>query len=164
MNKQDRIRELREDDIADAYSLVTAVFDEFVAPLFSEEGIAGFKSFIEPHNWKDWLRAQHLILIGEVGSSVVGIVALRDWNHIFLLFVDRDFQRMGIAKQLVTEAIARCVDAGHHPDRITVNSSPNAAEAYQAMGFEPTSDEREEHGMQIVPMALDLSEVNQTGT
>ena len=39
MVEQIRIRELEEDEIAEMHALVSSVFDEFVAPLFSDEGI-----------------------------------------------------------------------------------------------------------------------------
>jgi hypothetical protein len=48
MSVQIRIRELAEGEIAEAHALMSAVFDEFVAPLFSAEGIREFKAFIAP--------------------------------------------------------------------------------------------------------------------
>jgi GNAT superfamily N-acetyltransferase len=157
MIEQFRIRELEEDEIDEAHVLVSAVFDEFVAPLFSDEGIREFKSFIEPPKLRERLRSNSFILVAETNAKLVGVIGVRDWSHVFLLFVKGDRQRKGIARSLLAEALQRCRTANPDLSKVTVNSSPNAAGTYRRMGFIPTSEEQLTNGVRYVPMVLDLS-------
>jgi GNAT superfamily N-acetyltransferase len=157
MDEKIRIRNLEDGEITKAHDLVASVFDEFVAPLFSAEGVDQFKSFIEPSNLADRLREDSFILVAEVGSEIIGVVGMRDWSHIFLLFVGRKYQGKGIAKKLVHAALQRCDDEGRIPDKVTVNSSPNAVGAYNRMGFVQTAEEEVRHGIRAVPMAMSPS-------
>ena len=87
MAVQIRVREIAEDEVAAASALVSAVFDEFVATLYSDEGIHEFKSFIEPPKLIERLRSNSFILAAEIDGEMVGIIGVRDWSHVFLLFV-----------------------------------------------------------------------------
>ena len=158
MVEQIRIRELEEDEIAEVHALVSSVFDEFVAPLFSDEGIREFKSFIEPPRLRERLSSNSFILVADSDVEMVGVIGVRDWSHVFLLFVKGDQQRKGIARLLLAEALKRCQTAKPDLEQITVNSSPNAVGAYRRMGFIPTSEEQLANGVRYVPMVLDLSE------
>ncbi len=157
MADQIRIRELAEDGIAEAHALVSSVLNEFVAPLYSDEGISEFRSFIEPLNLLEWLRANNFILTAEIDGEMVGVIGIRDWNHVSLLFVRSDRQGWGIAKSLLPEALRRCKTAKPDLAEVTVNSSPNAVGAYRRMGFIPTGEEQLTNGIRYVPMVLDLS-------
>jgi GNAT superfamily N-acetyltransferase len=158
MVEQIRIRELEEDEIGEAHDLVSSVFDEFVAPLFSDEGIHEFHSFIEPSKLRERLSSKSFILVAEANVKMVGVIGVRDWSHVFLLFVKSDHQRKGIARLLLLETLKRCKNVKPDPEKITVNSSPNAVEAYRRMGFIQTSEEQLTHGIRYVSMVLGLSE------
>lgn len=158
MSEQIRIREMAENKITEAHALVSAVFDEFVAPLFSDRGIREFKAFIEPPKLLERLKTNSFMLTAEIDGEMVGVIGVRDWNHVFLLFVRGDQQGKGIAKALLAEALQRCKTAKPDLAEVTVNSSPNAVEAYRQMGFIPTSEEQLTNGIRYVPMVLDLSE------
>jgi GNAT superfamily N-acetyltransferase len=157
MEEQINIREPGSDEIEIALRLVSSVFDEFVAPLFSEEGINQFRSFIELSSLEARLQENGFMLVAEMDREIVGVIAMRDWNHIFLLFVDGKKQRKGIAKMLLDQALQRCKAEGYPPERVTVNSSPNAVEAYRRMGFVQTAEEEIRQGVRAVPMAMELS-------
>jgi GNAT superfamily N-acetyltransferase len=157
MDEQIKIREPESDEIEKALSLVSSVFDEFVAPLFSDEGVSRFKTFIHATNVEKQLGENGFMLIAEIDRNIVGVIAIRDWSHIFLLFVDGKKQRKGIAKMLLDETLQRCKDEGYLPEKITVNSSPNAVEVYRKMGFVQIAEEEIRQGIRAVPMALDLS-------
>ncbi len=156
MADQIRIRELAEDEIDAAHALVSVVFDEFVAPYYSAEGVHEFKSFIEPPKLIERLRSTSFILAAEIDDKMVGVIGVRDGSHVFLLFVKGDQQGKGIAKALLAEALQRCKTVNPDLTKVTVNSSPNAVEAYQRMGFIPTSEEQLTNGIRYVPMILEL--------
>jgi GNAT superfamily N-acetyltransferase len=155
MVEQIRIRELEENQITEVHALVSSVFDEFVAPHFSEEGISEFKSFIEPPRLRERLRSNSFILVAEIDVAMVGVIGVRDWSHFFLLFVRGDHQGKGT--RLLSQALKRCKTVKPDLEKITVNSSPNAVGAYRRMGFIPTSEEQLANGIRHVPMVLDLS-------
>ncbi len=160
MTDQIYVRELAGEDMTEAHKLVSAVFDEFVAPLYSKEGIAEFKSFIEPEKLLRRLQANSFMLGAESRGELVGITAVRDWNHVSLPFVTGDQQHRGIARSLLAEALRRCRAVEPDLTQVTVNSSPNAREAYRRMGFTPTSEEQLTNGIRSVPMVLRLSSGN----
>ena len=159
MDEQVRIRELDENEVEAACALVSAVFDEFVAPLFSAEGITEFKAFIAPPKLRERLSSTSFILVAESDVEMAGVIAVRDWSHVFLLFVKGDQQGKGIARLLLTEAVKRCQQARPDLRKVKVNSSPNAMGAYRRMGFVQTSKEQLANGIRFVPMALELSMV-----
>jgi GNAT superfamily N-acetyltransferase len=157
MVEQARIREIEENEIAEVHALVSSVFDEFVAPLFSDEGVNEFKSFIDPQKLRERLSLNSFILVAEIDVEMVGVIGIRDWCHIFLLFVRGNHQDKGIARALLSEALKRCNEVKPDLEKITVNSSPNAVGAYWRMGFIPTREEQLTNGIRYVPMVLDLN-------
>jgi len=59
---------------------------------------------------------------------LAGFIAIRPPSHLFHLFVAQPFQRRGVARALWDHARGDAV-------AFTVNSSPYAIPAYEAMGF-----------------------------
>ena len=159
MNEQIRIRKIDESDINKAYLLVSSIFNEYVAPLYSEEGKEEFNRFIDPRQLNEKIKTDSFILAAEIESEIIGVIGIRDWSHIFLLFVNGDYQRRGIASLLLNEALKLCKSGNHNLKNITVNSSPNAVKAYERMGFIATSDEQLTKGIRFVPMCLDLEKM-----
>lgn len=81
---------------------------------------------------------------------------LRDYCHVSLLFVDPIHQRNGIGLMLVNAAL-RLIKI-HAPEvrEVTVNSSPNAVDAYKRFGFRVTGDLQFKNGIAFVPMTFSL--------
>jgi GNAT superfamily N-acetyltransferase len=99
-------------------------------------------------------------LIAEFSFEIIGVIAVRDYNHIALFFVDTPFQRRGVGRELFRKAleICRCNNLGL--SQITVNASPNSINAYESMGFQPTDSEQCVNGIRFVPMAWRLPKVD----
>ena len=89
------------------------------------------------------------------GVELAGVVALRDCNHLYHLFVAEPFQRRGLASGLWSTAHAAALRAGN-PGNFTVNASVNAVPVYQRYGFIVTGPEVRSHGVVFVPMRLDV--------
>ena len=136
--------------------LVARVFRASVAPHYSQEGIDEFLRYVEPEAMASRTRANHFVLVAEQEGKMVGMVEMRHCDHISLLFVEGDFRRQGVAGGLVRGAIETCIRSQSAVDRVTVNSSPNAVEAYKNMGFQPTGPEQTRNGIRFVPMAFGL--------
>ena len=137
---------------------VLKIFNEFVAPHFSREGIDEFKQFVRSDDMLDRFKDGNPILLAELERRIIGVIELREDSHIALLFVDKAYQRRGIARELIRRSIAIC--RKHNPQlrTLTVNASPNAYTAYQTIGFERTDDEMVVNGIRFIPMALALDE------
>ncbi len=146
-----QIRLLREDDINAALALVWRVFCEFEAPGYSEEGINEFKLFIKYSTFIEKLNAGTIIAWGCFENEILlGVIAIRDTNHICLLFVEKAYHRKGIAKQLFMAVKKHCENLG--AKKITVYSSPYALEAYRHIGFIDTGSEQTVKGIRFIPM------------
>ena len=142
------------DDETGVEALVQSVFDEFVAPEYSNHGITAFKEIINAGSFTERLRSGNLIILAISESKIIGIIEMRLYSHIALLFVEKSFQKKGVAQELCLRAFELCRKLNPDLQEITVNSSPNALGAYQRIGFIPTDDEKEENGMRFTPMAL----------
>lgn len=139
----------------EALALVRAVFNADVAPGFSEEGRATFHEFVRLFAFSR-RPADAFALTARRGDALVGVVEVVEGSHVALLFVDSARQRCGVGAELVRRAAAACLKRNPGLDRLTVNASPNAVDAYRRMGFLPTDREQEKNGIRFVPMALSL--------
>jgi GNAT superfamily N-acetyltransferase len=89
-----------------------------------------------------------------IDTRIVGVVLVKHFWNLCSLFVDPAFQRMGIGRTLLSEAVRRCADNGDHAC-LRVNSSPNAVRFYRTMRFAP--DESRQPRASSVPMMLTLA-------
>jgi GNAT superfamily N-acetyltransferase len=135
---------------------VLRVFTEFVGPLYSQEGVEQFKKFACASALGDRLRAGNLFLLAESGQTIIGVIEVHEHSHVGLLFVEKFFQRRGIARELLRRSIEICRRQNPGIRKITVNSSPNAVAAYQKIGFKTVEEEQLQNGMRFVPMELIL--------
>ncbi|MGD0154255.1 MAG: GNAT family N-acetyltransferase [Thermacetogeniaceae bacterium] len=134
--------------------LVSQVFDEFVAPGYDREGIDTFMDYTEP----DAIALRSLLghnfaLTAKVGGLIVGAIEVRGYEHICLLFVDKSYQRRGIARELIRRAIVKCSKRTGFV-HLSVNSSPFAIPFYTSMGFVQTDKEQLQDGIRYIPMLL----------
>lgn len=140
-----------------ACKLVRDVFDEFVAPLYEEDGVEEFLRYVDPGLMAQRSRENHFTLLAEESGNVIGVIEVRDSNHISLLFVTSEAQRRGIARHLLNKALEMA--RRNRPDLavVSVHSSPNAVKAYERLGFEVEGSEKLECGMRYVAMILQLA-------
>ncbi len=136
--------------------LVLNVFNEFVAPQYSNEGIAEFKKFVNSEAVESRFKDGNIFILAKDGQKTVGIIEMRNNSHIALLFVDKACQRQGVAKELVRRAVAVCVERERELEKITVNSSLNAYSAYRSIGFKGEKSVKTVKGIQFIPMELEF--------
>lgn len=159
-NKSLVFRPMNPGEESRVMNLVLRVFTEFVAPQFSPQGIAEFEKFVRSDAMAERARAGNPILLAASRQSIHGVIEMRENSHIALLFVEKSLQRKGIARELVHRGIEICRKRNPEILRITVNSSPNACEAYQKMGFRRMGDESVQNGIRYIPMELLLEHNN----
>jgi GNAT superfamily N-acetyltransferase len=154
MNSQIQYRRMKHGDERKASDLISGVFLKFVAPGFSQEGIDVFMKYIKPKALEIQLNENNFAFIASIGDDIIGVIEVRNYNHIALFFVDARFQRKGIGKELLRISLEVCVSSELQPSQITVNASPNSKKAYEKMGFEVTGVERCVNGIRFVPMVM----------
>ncbi len=142
-----------ENHLREALDLVWEVFLQFDAPDYEEMGIKTFQHFISTENMREKMRKGEMKFWGcYLNNFLVGVVALREGQHISLLFVRKQFQRLGIAARLLKMAIGDLSMAEPKIRAVTVNSSPYAVEFYKKMGFVPLAEEKRENGIRFTSM------------
>lgn len=152
-NSKFQFRRLKEDNIHDASRLVWEVFSEFEAPSYSPEGVLTFKEFVATDNLIVSNKNETIIFWGCFDEEeLVGIIALREINHICLLFVKKVYHRRGIAKALFELLKNHCIKISSQDKFITVNSSPYAVNIYEHLGFAATDKELLQNGLRFIPM------------
>lgn len=152
------IKNIEFDDIGEAFKLVKNVFMEFDAPDYSQEGIYEFiENIIENQEFIDKFKTYEQIMIGAFDDDkIIGVLAISKINHISLLFVDKEYHRMGIASSLVNE-IVRVLKL-KNIDKIKLNSSPYARSFYKKIGFVDTDIEQVKNGIRYTPMELNIGD------
>ncbi|MFN8494331.1 MAG: GNAT family N-acetyltransferase [Caldilineaceae bacterium] len=150
-------RAMQPHDAEAVCHLVAKVFCAHVAPHFAPEGVAAFLQYLRPTELWKRIHHEHFVLVAEDKSGLVGMIEMRDYNHVALLFVAEGHQKQGIARCLVELAVKEC--QRHNPEltELTVGATPNAVPVYERLGFAQVRPDHWENGMHTFPMALPLA-------
>ncbi len=147
---------LERTKLGEALALVWKVFLEFEAPDYSDEGIREFKQFIDHDSINQMLSEdRYQMWTAADADQIVGVLAVRPTCHISLLFVERQYQRKGIARAMLDKMIKYYKDNSTCVE-ITVNSSPYATEAYHRLDFTDIDTEQCVKGIRFTPMKRPL--------
>ncbi|ATW25076.1 GNAT family N-acetyltransferase [Candidatus Formimonas warabiya] len=148
MEKDIQFREAQPQDVPAIIELVLGVFDKYVGCGYAPEGQLTFRMYCHPNAMMSrWAEGTSFCLIAIFEQKIIGMIEVRNGNHIALLFVDDRYQRKGIAKKLVSLAVEKAQAA-----EMEVNSSPYALNIYGKMGFEPLDAEQVRDGIRFIPM------------
>jgi ribosomal protein S18 acetylase RimI-like enzyme len=149
-----RVLRLGEEDAV--CRLIEESFNEFVAPEYSETGVKEFFKYSNPQSLKERAEKVHLVLLALDKNKLVGVIEIRSYNHISLLFVKTEYHNKGIAARLLKLSLESSRRANPLLDSVDVNSSPYAVDIYEKLGFERTGVEQEVNGIKFTPMKLIL--------
>ena len=149
-------RGMQPSEETEVYNLIYRVFKEFIAPDFSQQGIDEFLSFASPESLAERAQANNFVILALYQNQIVGMIEIRDYDHISLLFVDAEYQGYGIGTELIKRSLGRCFSRNPGLDTMSVNSGPNSVAFYEKVGFLPTAPEQEQNGIRFVPMVLRL--------
>jgi GNAT superfamily N-acetyltransferase len=139
-----QIRKISENEKTEALNLVLEVFMQYEAPVYSEEGVRTFTSFISNRENIDSLE----MYVAVNKNKIAGVIATRNnGNHVALFFVDGKWHRQGIGRRLFEKVLENST-----ADSITVNASPYAVDVYHKLGFINTGEEQVVDGMRFTPM------------
>jgi GNAT superfamily N-acetyltransferase len=156
------IRPFGAGDAEAVSALVRQVFDEHVAPSFEPEGIAEMHRHVSPGAIAERARTHQTFVAWQQvpgtaaeGARAVGVVEVRNAEHVSMLFVRTSHMGLGIATALIARAEEVCRVAGR--PTMTVNSSLNAQSFYKRMGFVPSAEPQMTHGFAFMPMEKKLA-------
>ncbi len=157
MNEPLIIRPMRSGEETSVVDLVERVFNEFIAPLYTQEGVAEFFKYAQADALAQRSQNNHFVLLAVAADDPVGMIEIRDYGHVSMLFVDRAFQRQGLGRALLQQALNEC--RRHRPDlhQVTVHAAPNSIAAYERLGFRAVRPEQVNHGIRFTPMVLELT-------
>ena len=149
---------MKKVEIEEVSLLIRELFDEFIGFDYRQKGKDTFLDYIDPENIKNRFdKENHQFIIAKDENKIIGIIEVRDFNHISLLFVDKSYHQQGIAKTLFQKVIAICLKHNPKLAEIEVNSSLYAAEIYKKLGFEKTDNRQEKDGIIYIPMRYKIN-------
>ena len=151
-----QIRSVTDDEWPEAMGLAWHVFLIFEADDYSEEGIRNFYRFVTDRILFRMFKAGQYQLFGYfLDNKLIGIISLRNSNHISLLFVDENYQNQGVARSML-EYVNNYLLTELGMQEVSVDSSPYAVDFYHRMGFIDTSSEVTQNGIRYTPMKFYL--------
>jgi GNAT superfamily N-acetyltransferase len=147
-------QEMNEGEEKEIFELVRAVFEEYVAPDFSPEGVANFGDFILPDSVLQRKNSgRYFLITAKDGNQIVGMIEMQDCNHVCLLFVSKAYHNRGIARELFKTSLEKCrILKEGSLEEIEVNASRYAVPVYEKLGFTKTGDEQIKNGILFTPM------------
>lgn len=133
-------------------ALAWKTFLKFEAPDYSKEGVESFNNFITDQTlYKMFVSGTYQLMVALDNSTIIGIISVRDINHVSLLFVEESFHKKGVGTNLIKE-LCSYLFREEHITRITVNSSPFAVGFYHKLGFNDLDTELTADGIRYTPM------------
>lgn len=114
------------------------------------EFLAGFS----PQTIRGYICSErYSYLVAVIEHQLVGVLGIRDGQHLLHLFVAGSFQRRGIARALWSRARSDLL-AGTGGVTLVVNSSVYAVPVYERFGFKAKGPPVQGAGVTYVPMQL----------
>jgi ribosomal protein S18 acetylase RimI-like enzyme len=135
------IRPITEADIPAAAALLRRAAEEFILHESTPQNAARFLAEQGEDGLRRFIAAGYVYHVALVDGELAGFIGIRERSHIYGLYVDKRWQRRGIARRLwdTARAVALAGAAGTHPGEFTVNASNYAVALYEAFGFERTA-------------------------
>jgi len=143
---------IREAKLSDAKSLSTLALSlrkyynkSFeISPFFEKKiSVEAFEGYL-----KNKEAYEHYVC--EEGQRIIGYCSLLNATHFLYLFVDEEYHKKGIGRELVKYAVE-----GKEHKFYSVNASFYAVLFYEKLGFVPSALMQKHHGMTYQPMIWD---------
>lgn len=104
-----------------------------------------------------YLSGNRLMFVALDDKRVIGIIETYGNNRISLMFVDSEYQRQGIATELMRRMVYELKIRDF--DKIVLNSSPNGLLFYRHFGFTIIETEKNINTPWKTPMSYTLNEI-----
>lgn len=123
-----------EDDAGAISSLTRELAERFITPDYSATGAAVLLESMSSEETRERMQLGFRYRVAIDHGRIVGVIAMKQYTHLYHLFVWESHQRRGIARRLWELALSEALADGN-PGRITVNSSRYAVPIYRRLGF-----------------------------
>lgn len=143
------VREARLTDAGKMSQISMASFMAAVAPSLSQQGIESFQQIASEQGFYQRMQQDNLMWVAVHQDEVVGVIELKQGQHIATLFIDPNMQKQGIGRALINKAVTNA-----RKELITVKASLISVLAYKRYGFELSGDIAEAGGLVYQPMQL----------
>ena len=128
---------------SECLDLVWEVFSQFETPVFPPEGSVEYKRIIE-----ETRSLNNIVFYGALDKNrVVGVLGMRENNHIGYFYVNPSYHRRGIGK-----ALFALMKSNYDRQEFTVNAAPYGVPIYKRLGFTATDTEKNVNGVIFTPM------------
>ncbi len=151
-----QIRTAHRDEWEDAMALAWRTFLQFEAEDYPQEGVENFERFVTDSTiHRMFIIGSYHLFVAYAGTTLVGMITLRETSHISLLFVDAKYHRQGIGRALV-QYVRSFLASGSRATHLTVNASPYGVEFYHKLGFRDVRPQEQKDGIIYTPMEFVL--------
>ena len=148
-NNDFEIKKAQLEDLEEISNLAKRIYLKYNSSLDTDEGVNNILTFINHDNIliRTYIDGS-LILKAIKNNTIIGFIEIRNYNHISLLFIDDEYFRLGLGKELFEK-----VKDITKSDKYSVNSSDYAVEFYKKLGFVAIYDTiKIENGVHFHPM------------
>lgn len=160
MQEEIVIRKAVMADWEETMAMTWRTFLKFEAKDYGMEGVDSFRNFIsDPLLRRMFLLGTYHMYVATHNEKIIGMVSLRDKNHISLLFVDETYHRRGIGRRLI-DTIGAFSKTEYGKNDITVNAAPYGFGFYKKIGFFSTSPLINNDGIKYISMKKKIGETN----
>jgi ribosomal protein S18 acetylase RimI-like enzyme len=143
---------LEKSRVKEFYDLVRDVYNEFVSKDYSDIGNKTFFEYVNTIEIEKRMNEGNWFYVCIKDSKIVGVLEVRNKNHIALFFVDNKYQKQNIGRDLFNYYLKDLQSKKVNIDYIEVNSSIYAKEIYMKLGFKLESDLQETNGIKYYYM------------
>lgn len=158
MDNEILIRKAQMADWEETMAMTWKTFMKFEAADYGVEGVDNFRNFIsDPMLRRMFLLGTYHMFVATHFDKIVGMVSLRDKNHISLLFVDEAYHRKGIGRRLI-DTIGAFSKEEYGKEEITVNAAPYGFGFYKKVGFYSVSPLLTNGGIKYTSMKKEIGE------
>ena len=151
------IRDIDVSEVSEVHRLIYETFHSHVSPDYSSKGVSVFLEYIEIEKIEERLSKGHDMFVAvHKSKGIIGVIEIRNYNHMSLLYVVPEYHKKGIAKKMLKKAIKVCKKMNKDLSFISANSSPYAVKIYEKLGFKKVSQEKISLGIPFTPMELNV--------
>ncbi|MEI0581348.1 GNAT family N-acetyltransferase [Brachyspira pilosicoli] len=150
-NNNFEIKKAQTEDLHEISNLAKKIYLKYNSSLDTDEGKSNILTFINYDNilMRTYIDGSLILKAIDIKkNAIIGFIEIRNYNHISLLFIDDEYFRLGLGKELF-EKVKDIIKS----DKYSVNSSDYAVEFYKKLGFVAIYDTiKIENGVHFHPM------------
>ena len=145
------------DDSTHISGLMLQTQFQFSVEDFSTQGKELLEQLCSPKEIKHYITRGDVYFVAEVEGAIVGVIGIRDNNHLAHNFVRGELHGQGISTKLWELAKGVCLESGN-PGEFELRASTFAIPIYERWGFVVESEIEDTGGIMSTPMRLKLYE------